>query len=539
MSLEVGELRTWRPVIMGRQGAVASNHPLATQAGLDVLRAGGNAADAAVAVGTTLAVVEPHMSGVGGDGFFLVWDAAAREATVIHAAGHAPRQATLEEYSAGIPHTGLRSASVPGLAGGWEALRARFGTRRAPELFAAAIYHAHAGFPATRRFCHFVARQAAALARDPACAIAFLPGGTLPSLGTTIRQPALARTLEALADGGAGVLYGGEIGRELAAFVTRGNGLITAEDLAACRTREAPPLTTSYRGLTVLNAGPPSMGWALLLELNIVEQFDLAARGFLSADTIHLLVEAKKLAFLERERYSGDPRYVTAPFSTLLSREHARALAARIHMGRAMPVVAPASVGGDTTYFAVVDGAGNAVSAIQSLGGFFGACAMDPATGILLNNRMTWWHLDPAHPNALAPGKVVRHTMNTPMALFDGQVRWVFGTPGGDSQVQVNLQVFTAMVDFGLDPQQAVEAPRWDSFQPGTGSVYPHQDADELTMEDRFPHAVFDDLRARGHQVSVLGPLDGPCSAAVIARDPTGLLLCGSDPRRDGWAAAF
>ncbi|MFN8556970.1 MAG: gamma-glutamyltransferase [Dehalococcoidia bacterium] len=277
----------------------------------------------------------------------------------------------------------------------------------------------------------------------------------------------------------------------------------------------------------------------MLQELNIAEQFDLAGLGFLSTDALHTLVEAKKLAFIDRERWGGDPRRVQPPFEEILSKDHARALAARIDPRGAAPASPQPATAGDTTYFAVVDAAGNAVSAIQSLGGLFGSCVMDPATGILLNNRMTWWHLDPAHPNALAPGRRVRHTMNTPMAVQDGAVRYVWGTPGGDAQVQVNLQTFTAMVDYGLDPQQAAEAARWDSFQPGTGSVYPHADVDELVMEERFGPAVIDGLRARGHAVRVVGPLDGPCSAEIIARDATGLLLCGSDPRRDGWAAAI
>ena len=538
--MKVDELRTWRPVIMGRGGAVVSNHPLATQAGSDVLRRGGNAADAAVAVGAAIGVVEPHMSGAGGDGFFLVYDAAARAATVIHGCGQAPTAATPERYAGGIPHTGILSASVPGLAGGWEALRARFGIRPAAELFAPAIAYARDGFPATRRFCHFAGRQAAELARDPACARAYLPGGALPTLGTTIRNPALARTLATLASDGAAALYGGDSGRTLAAFVERAGGLISAADLAACHAEEKPPISTTYRGLTVLEAGPTSMGFTLLQELNIVERFDLAGMGFLSADAVHTLVEAKKVAFVDRERHGGDPRYVHAPLDELLSKEYAWELAARIDPRRASrPAIRQPAVAGDTTYFAVVDGAGNAVSGIQSLGGFFGACVMDPETGILLNNRMTWWHLEPDHPNVLAPGKRVRQTMNPPLALQDGIVRYVWGTPGGDDQVQVNLQNFTAMVDFGLDPQQAVEAPRWASVQPGTASVYPHTGADELALEDRFPPAVIEELRARGHTVRVLGPLDGPCSAEVIVRDPSGLLLCGSDPRRDGWAAAF
>lgn len=540
MTLYPSDPRTWRPVIMGRRGAVVSNHPLATEAGIDILRRGGNAADAAVAVGATIGVVEPYNSGIGGDGFLLYWDAGVGEGTVIHACGQAGMAATPERYADGIPQQGAMAVSVPGIAGGWETLRARFGTMHAPELYAAAIAHARDGFPATRRFCDFVGQASASLAADPACAAAYLPDGALPALGTTIRNPALARTLEALAEGGWDEFYEGETARALTGYIARQGGILTAADFAAYRAPERPPLSSSYRGLTVLEAGPTSMGFALLMELNIVEQFDLAGHGFLSADAVHLLVEAKKLAFADRERYGGDPRFVDPPFERLLSKPYAAELAARIDRRRAgRPAIPQPAVAGDTTYFAVVDGAGNAVSAIQSMGGFFGACRMDPVTGVLLNNRMTWWHLDEGHPNRLAPGKRVRQTMNPPLALQDGQVRYVWGTPGGDSQVQVNLQNLTAMVDFGLDPQQAVEAPRWDSFQPGAGSVYPHVDPDELTMENRFSTDAVAELRSRGHAVRLLGPLDGPCSAAIIARDPSGLLLCGSDPRRDGWAAAW
>jgi gamma-glutamyltranspeptidase/glutathione hydrolase len=533
-------VRTWRPVIMGSGGAVVSNHPLATRAGYEVLRAGGRAADAAVAVAVTLAVVEPNMSGVGGDGFFLVWDARSRAGTVIHACGHAPAAATPERYAGGIPAIGPLAVSVPGLVAGWEAARARFGTRPRAELYAAAIEHARQGYPATRRFCDFARLHAENLARDPACASTYLPGGALPALGTTIRNAALARTLEALAADGPDALYAGELGRSVARTLADRGGLIAASDLAEHRADARPPISTAYRGLTVLQAGPTSMGFSLLQELAVVAQFDLPAMGHLSADSLHLLIEAKKLAFTDRERYAGDPRFVGAPFGRLLDPTYAKELAGRIDMQRAgvSPPFRP-DPSADTTYFAVVDRDGSAVSAIQSLGAAFGSCVMDPHTGILLNNRMTWWHLEPGHPNRLAPGKRVRQTMNTPLALQDGAVRYVWGTPGGDSQVQVNLQNFTAMVDFGLDPQQAVEAARWDHFQPGTGSVFPHAMSDELVVEDRVPAAVRDALRARGHRVRLIGPLDGPCSAEVIERRPDGLLLCGSDPRRDGWAAAF
>jgi gamma-glutamyltranspeptidase / glutathione hydrolase len=284
------------------------------------------------------------------------------------------------------------------------------------------------------------------------------------------------------------------------------------------------------------------MGWVLLLELNLVERFDLAAMGACSADTVHALVEAKKLAFADRERYAGDPRHVTIPLDELLSKPYAARRGAAIDPRRAAPSPARSSGagGGDTTYFCVVDGEGNAVSGIQSINSAFGSGVTAGDTGILLNNRMTPWHLDPGHPNRLAPGKRVRHTMNTPMVFKDGELWAVLGTPGGDNQVQVNLQVLTAVIDFGHDAQQAAEMPRWSHTLPGQEANYPHDCPDALNLEARFPDDVRRELATRGHPVVALGDLDGPCSIEIIRRDAaTGMLLAGSDPRRDGWALAY
>ena len=283
------------------------------------------------------------------------------------------------------------------------------------------------------------------------------------------------------------------------------------------------------------------MGWVLLQELGIVEHFDLAAMGPLSADLVHTLVEAKKLAFADRERWSGDPRFAGVPLDELLAPKHLARQAAEIDPKRAAPAgVAAATAPGDTTYFCVVDGEGNAVSGIQSINSAFGSGVTAGDTGILLNNRMTPWHLEPGHPNRLAPGKRVRHTMNPPMVFKDGELWAVFGTPGGDNQVQVNLQVLTAMIDLGYDPQQAAEMPRWASTQPGQEANWPHDCPDALNLEGRFPDEVHAELAGRGHPVVRLGDLDGPCSVEIIRRDAaSGMLLAGSDPRRDGWALAY
>jgi len=532
--------RSYRPLIIGRRGAVASNHPLATQAGLLALQAGGTAVDAAVAVAATLSVVEPYMSGLGGDGFYHVHIRSTGEAVVFNGTGPAPRAATPERYAAGLPLTGPLAVSVPGSVGAWGAMHARFGRRPWASLLDAAVHYAREGFGATRACRHFAGEHVAPLLADPRSARVFLRDGGPPTVGMPIVQTDLARSLERLAGAGAEDFYRGDLGRALAAGCQAAGGLVTAGDLAAFEPETQAPIEIAYRGFTVREAPPNSMGWVLLEELGIAEHFDLAAMGPLSADLVHTLVEAKKLAFADRDRWSGDPRFAEAPLAELLSPRYLARRAAEIDPKRAAPAgVAAATVPPDTTYFCVVDGEGNAVSGIQSLNSAFGSGVTAGDTGILLNNRMAPWHLEPGHPNHLVPGKRVRHTMNPPMVFKDGELWAVFGTPGGDNQVQVNLQILTAMVDLGYDPQQAAEMPRWSSTQPGQEANWPHDCPDALDLEARFPADVRAELADRGHPVVVLGELDGPCSIEIIRRDAaTGMLLAGSDPRRDGWALA-
>jgi gamma-glutamyltranspeptidase len=533
--------RSYRPLIIGRRGAVASNHPLATQAGLLALQAGGNAVDAAVAVAATLSVVEPYMSGLGGDGFYHVHVRRTGEALVFNGTGPAPRAAIPEHYVAGLPVAGPLAVSVPGSVGAWGAMHARFGRRPWASLLDAAVHYAREGFGATRACRHFAGEQVAPLLADSRSARVFLRDGAPPAIGVPIVQTDLARSLERLAGAGAEDFYRGDLGRALAAGCQAAGGLVTAGDLAAFEPETQAPIEIVYRGFTVREAPPNSMGWVLLQELGIVEHFDLAAMGSLSADLVHTLVEAKKLAFADRDQWSGDPRFVEAPLAELLSPRYLAHRAAEIDPKRAVPAgMAAATVPADTTYFCVVDGEGNAVSGIQSLNSAFGSGVTAGDTGILLNNRMTPWHLKPEHTNRLAPGKRVRHTMNPPMVFKDGELWAVFGTPGGDNQVQVNLQILTAMVDLGYDSQQAAEMPRWSSTQPGQEANWPHHCPDALNLEARFPADVRAELADRGHPVVLLGELDGPCSVEIIRRDAaTGMLLAGSDPRRDGWALAY
>jgi gamma-glutamyltranspeptidase len=534
------EMRAYRPLNIGRRGAVAANHPLAAQAGLLALRAGGNAVDAAVATAITLSVVEPMMSGLGGDGFYQVYEQETGRAVVFNGTGPAPAAASPERYVRGIPRIGPLSVSVPGTLAGLDAMHKSFGRLPWRDLFAEAIAFARDGFGATRSYCHFAEEYRATLAADPKSAAIFLDNGAPLRLGVSIVQADLACTLEEIAADGAESFYRGRLARRLAAGLEAAGSLVSAADLAAFEAEQQQPIGIDYRGYTVLEAPPNSTGFVLLEELEILEHFDLARMGLLSADAVHVMVEAKKLAFADRERWAADPRSVEAPLAELLSANYAAQLARRIDMRRAAPARSLAAAAGDTTYFCTADGEGNAVSGVQSINSGFGSGVIAGDTGILLNNRMSYWHLDPGHPNRLLPGRRVRHTMNPPLVLKDGALWCVFGTPGADNQVQINLQVLTAMIDFGLDPQQAAELPRWTSNVPGQYANWPHDGEDALTIERRFPDAVRSELARRGHPVRTVGDLEGPCSVEIIRRDAaTGMLLAGSDPRRDGWALAW
>jgi len=528
---------------MGRRGGVASNHPTASQVGLDILREGGSAADAAVAVSLVLGVVEPHMSGLGGDGFYHHFDAGEGRARVYNGSGPSPGASARHDFRAsGMPLAGPLSASVPGALGALARLHHRHGILPWERLCAPAVEAARAGVGVTFSFHRFSTNYQAKLGADAGSAAIFLRNGKPAPIGSFISQTALADTLAMLASSGAESFYRGELARRLLADFEATGIPIAAEDLCGYEPQEQDPLAIRYRGFDVLQTPPNSMGFTLLQELLIVEHFDLAGMGHLSADAVHVMVEAKKLAFLDRERYASDPRHQAVPLDRLLSFEHARTLAAKIRMDRAADIplkdiARPA--GTDTTYFCVIDAQGNAVSAIQSLNNAFGSGVTLPATGIIMNNRMTCWHLQKGHANEMRPGKRVRHTMNAPMVLRDGKVWALFGTPGADDQVQVNLQMATGLIDFGRDPQSLAEAPRWSSDQVGQEANWPHGGRHALTLESSMPEATIASLRARGHLVHEVAPLEGPCSVALLRALDEGGCAFGSDPRRDGWAAAY
>ncbi len=532
-------LRSHRPLIMGRNGAVGANHPLAAQAGLDTLRAGGNAVDAAVAISLALGVVEPMMSGLGGDGFYHVHVAKTGAALTYNATGPAPRAATPDSFPDGMAVRGPRSVSVPGCLAGLGAMHAAHGRTAWAKLAAPAIEHAREGFAATHGYRHFADDNKPCLRADQRSRAGFLTEGEAPPLAALIRQPALAATLETIAAEGPETFYRGALAAGLAAGLAAAGALVSADDLAAYEPEVQAPIAITYRGFEVRQTPPNSTGFTLLQMLRIVEHFDFAALS--PAERVHVLVEAKKRAFRDRERYGSDPRFETVPLARLLSDETAAAHAEAISMVRAADLALrlPETADGDTTYFCVVDAEGNAVSGIQSLNSAFGSGVTAGDTGILMNNRMAYWHLDRRHPNRLLPGKRVRHTMNAPMVFRDGALWAVLGTPGADNQVQVNLQVLTAMIDLGADPQTAIEMPRWTSSQPGQGANWPHEGDGALTIEQDAGEDVLEGLDRRGHVLKPVGHLEGPCAMQAIRVMPNGVRVAASDTRRDGWAGAY
>ncbi len=525
-------------------GMVATAHPLATSAGLDVLMRGGNAVDAAIAAATTAAVVMPEMCGLGGDIFAIVHKPGQPTRSYL-GSGIAPRGATVEQMRAAgaedgmkMPYQGPLSIGVPGMVDGYFTMLRDFGTRSFAKLAEQAIGHAEHGFPLTKQGAGHIAGQAEILRQFPASDAVFFPGGRAPREGEIFRQTNLARTLRAIADQGPDVLYRGEIGARIAAAIQELGGALSAEDLSDHATPVENPLQSTYRGYTVYQTGIPSQGMIQLEALNIVE-----ATGLIEPDAhgVHTLVEAKKLAYADRLGYAVDPKFGATPMARLLSKEWAASRAARIDPARAATDVPHGEMqDGDTTYLCVVDGDGMMVSLIQSVSSAFGSGVIAGDTGMVMNNRVgRGFSLVEGHPNFFAPGKRTMHTLNCFMiADPNGAMVITGGTPGGDGQPQWNLQMVSGMVDFGWDVQAAIEAPRWTSW-PGTdpGSL---PNPFDLRVESRAKETELFQLEEFGHRIIRQGEWNGGGAAQIIARDPeTGVLAGGSDPRAEGYAGGF
>lgn len=528
-----------RPAVQARRGMVSSPHYLATLAGLRILQQGGSAVDAAIAVNSTLGVVYPHMTGMGGDAFWLIHDAGTGRVHALNGSGRAVASATREHFRRlghdAIPSRGAHAAvTVPGAVDSWCMAHERFGRLALADVLGPAIEYAREGYPVSPGQARFTRATADVLSRCDAAAAAFLPDGESPRAGQVMRFGRLAETMEAIAGRGRAGFYEGPVAAEIVRSLNAMGASWDTEDLRSHNGDWGSPIATSYRGHTCFQHPPNSQGFVHLMVLNILENFDIASLDHRGAEYVHLVVEATKLAFIDRDRYLADPAHAQIPMDDLLSKEYARELASRISFDEAPRQVLEA-IGQDTTCTVVVDGEGNAASIIQSLYHEFGSCVVAGETGVLIQNRGSSFSLRPDHINRLEPGRRCFHTLMPGMAFREGKLRLVYGTMGGEGQPQTSTALATRIIDFGMDPQAAIDAPRW-LYGRTWGA-----ETTSLRVERRFGGTALESLAKRGHDVEPLEDWsDVVGHAAAIEIDArSDVLTGGADPRGEGIAAGW
>lgn len=529
-----------RPDVAGTEGAVVAGHPLAAAAGHAVLRGGGNAVDAAVTMAAVLAVVRPHMNGVGGDAFALFYRQDSGDVVGLNGSGRSGRLATrdffLDRGLDRIPTSGPLSVTVPGAVSAWAAALERYGSISLSEALGPAIRYAEEGFPVSTT----LSADIEAADNLNAAGRAIYQRAGAPTVGGLLKQPALAGTLRAIAAEGPEVLYGGRIGRTLAEFTAAEGGYLGADDFAAHTATWVDPLSISYLGKNVHALPPNTQGLAQLQQMGMAAHFPLQEMGHNTPDYLHTLIELKKLAFADRDRWIADPAFSPAPLAALLDSTYLRRraelvgeeAATSVQPGLDEPATSPVGNGeSDTVYLMAVDRWGNAVSWIQSLFHAFGSGLVEPGTGVVLQNRGALFSLDPLHPNVIEPEKRSFHTLTPTLVTYeDGGFAMTFGTPGGDSQTQSLLQVFNNLFLFGMTPQEAVEAPRYRSYQ-----------GRRVVIEARVPADVRSALEARGHQLrGIPGWTSTFGGVQMILKDPrAGTLRTSADPRREAYGIAY
>ncbi len=530
-----GNINGTRSPVLARRGVIATSQPLASAAGLDVLRHGGNAIDAAVTAAAVLAVVEPTMTGPGGDVFAIVYDAKSKTLRGLNSSGRAGSGADADALlAAGVttmPGEGGRAVTVPGAVAGWAELLERHGTIGLKAALAPAVSYARDGYPVAEIVADQWERAVDVVSDDPSAAAVFLPGGRAPRHGEIFRNPDLAKTLEEIGEGGRDAFYEGRIGAAIVAGVRQRGGFLTEADLANHVANWVEPIRTNYRGYEVCEMPPNTQGFVALEMLNILEGYDIASMGHNSAEYLHALVEAKGIAFADRSTHLADPGHVPASvLDALISKDYAAARRRDINPRRTVPQPAPGSFDGrdhgDTVYLAAADGQGNAISLINSLFGSFGSGVVAPGTGVVLHNRGAGFTLQPNHPNRLAPGKRPLHTLVPAFIMKDGKPLMPFGVMGGDNQAQAHAQIVVNLVDFGMNVQDAGDAARVRHGEEG------------LAVESAIGERVRAALKERGHRLIDGRGLMGGYQAVMI--DPeTGVLMGGSDPRKDGLAIGW
>jgi gamma-glutamyltranspeptidase/glutathione hydrolase len=527
-----------RSKVATRFGIVAASQPLAARAGAQVLERGGTAADAAIAANAVLGLVEPAANGLGGDLFALVYEAGTGRVYGLNAAGWAPSGLTIERLAskniARMPGSGIYSVTVPGAVAGWEALRAKFGRLPLGDLLKPAIYYARNGFPVSEVIAAGWAESAPELARNPHAARTYLIDGRAPRAGELFRNPDLAASLARIAERGPAGFYAGPTAEAILALSQELDGTMTAADLTEYKPEWVEPIKTTYRGWEVYEIPPNTQGIAALMMLNLMEVHPLADYGFHSAKALHVMIEAKKLAYADMLRYVADPAFSRVPVAPMLDKAHAKARAGRIDLSRAACQVEPSvfdgltnSAGNDTIYLTAIDRNGNIVSLIQSIYSGFGSGLVAPGTGFALHNRGGLFTLEKGHPNSLAPRKRPLHTI-IPGFMQRGDVRIGFGIMGGFNQAQAHAQFVANIVDYGMDIQQALEAGR---FTKGTFAGC------DVSIEELVPEKTRAELTALGHQLQVVPRRTGTFGyGQAVMSDGAGTHYGASEPRHDGAA---
>ena len=533
-----------RPVVMGVNGMVSSAHPLASGAGLRILADGGNAFDAAVAVASTLNMVEPYMSGVGGIGLALVYVASEDRVRALNFSGRAPKAADPARFTQETKEVGILSPLVPGNVAGWLTLHETYGSMDRPRLFQSAIGYAEDGFPITHLNSSMIAQSAARLSMFPSASIILGNNGSAPAPGARLAMPQLANSLKDIAKNGMDTFYKGELAEKIVKGNQEMGGLFTAEDLAEYEAQWQDPIKISYRGHEIFTTPPNSSGFQILQTLKTLEGFSSDDLIFQHPDTLHRFMEAVKLSVTDRIRYAGDPDLVDIPLDGLLSDEYAAKQRQRVdsdkasavpgeHYSRKVPKgsLVPGSPeefdGGMTTHFAVADRDGNVVSITQTLGGGFGSAVAVGDTGIFLNNMGFWFDLEEGSVNLIGPGKRVDFVVAPTHTFRDGKFLLSMGTPGSWGILQTTPQMLVNVLDFGMNVQQAIDAPRFRYY---TGT--------RVEMEERFPAHVRKALQDKGHDVNIIEPWSmsvGGAHAIKVDVD-AGVFQGGADPRRDGYA---
>ena len=538
-----GKTFATRSEVIARHGMACTSQPLATQVALDILKKGGTAVDAAIAADAMLGLVEPTGAGMGGDLFAIVWDAKAKKLYGLNGSGRSPKSLTLKYFKekgyTHIPPHGPLPVTVPGCVDGWFTLHDRFGKLPMKEILQPAINYAREGFPVTELIAYYWQGNARILQKYENFKKIFMPGGHAPRKGEIFKNPYLANTLEKVALGGRDAFYKGDIARTIAAYMKRNGGFLSYEDMASHHSQWVDPVSVNYRGYDVWELPPNGQGIATLEMLNILEGYDIASMGFGSADYIHLFVEAKKLAFADRAKFYADPDFNKIPVSQLISKEYAAQRRKLINPRRAARSVPAGQLGhGETVYMTVADQWGNMVSLIQSNYRGMGSGMTPDGLGFVLQDRGELFNLKEGEMNTYAPGKRPFHTIIPAFITKDGQPWISFGVMGGSMQPQGHVQIIVNLIDFGMNLQEAGDAPRvrhGGSSQP-TGEVM--SDGGTLYMESGFPYETIRELMHRGHRIQ--WTIGGYGGYQAIMWDAKNKVYYGaSESRKDGQAAGY